>query len=128
MGDGGDKGDGGDGGGEVDQGEVSTIILGMLESSGFRKYSTLLVIQLFSWRLCLCHFLFIRLSLCICVPYSFLISYYHKLSENVWVWGSRGSRSGDLVGCYHSGTDGRTNERTNKQRKIELLSHWTMEG
>ena len=34
-GDGGDKGDGGDGGCEVDQGEVSTIRLGMLESSGF---------------------------------------------------------------------------------------------
>ena len=29
---------------EVDQGEVSTIILGMIESSEFRKYSTLLVI------------------------------------------------------------------------------------
>ena len=78
---------------------------GMLESSGLRKYSTLLVIQLFSPRLCLCHCLCIRLCLCICVPYSFLISYYHKLSENVWVWGSRGSRSGDLVECYHSGTD-----------------------
>ena len=59
-----------------------------LESSGFRKCSTLLVIQLFSPRLCLCHCLCIRLCLCICVPYSFLISYYHKLSENVWVWGS----------------------------------------
>ena len=35
-------------GGEVAQGEVSTIIFGMLESSGFRKYSTLLVIELFS--------------------------------------------------------------------------------
>merc|ERR1712208_279566 len=109
-GDGGDGGDGGyggdkgDKGGEVDQGEVSTIRLGMLEASGFRKYSTLLVIQLFSWRFCLCHCLCIRLCLCICVPYSFLNSYYHKLSDNVWVWGSRGSRSGDLVGCHHSGT------------------------
>ena len=37
RGDRGDRGDGGDGGGEVNQGEVSTIILGMLESSGFRK-------------------------------------------------------------------------------------------
>ena len=83
----------GDGGGEVDQGEVSTIILGMLESSGFRKYSTLLVIQLFSRRLCVCHCLCIRLYLCICVPYSFLNGYYHKLSENVWVWGSGASRS-----------------------------------
>ena len=70
---------------EVDQGEVSTIILGMLESSGFRKYSTLLVIQLFSRHLCVCHCLCIRLCLCICVPYSFLNSYFHKLSENVWV-------------------------------------------
>ena len=101
----GEGGEGSDGGGEVDQGEVSTIRLGMLESSGFRKYSTLLVIQLFSPRLCLCHCLCICLCLCICVPYSFLNSYYHKLSENVWVWGSRGSRSGDLVGCYHGGTN-----------------------
>merc|ERR1712020_127935 len=78
----------GDGGGEVDQGKVSTITLGLLELSGFQKYSTLLVIQLFYRRLCLCH------CLCICVPNSFLNSYFHKLSENVWVWGSRGSRSG----------------------------------
>ena len=90
---------------KVDHGEVSAIILGMLESSVFRLYSTLLVIQLFSWRLCLCH------CLCICVPYSFLNSYYHKLSENVWVWGSRGSRSGDLVGCYHSGTNDQPNKK-----------------
>merc|ERR1712004_242475 len=96
---------------------VSTIRLGMLESSGFRKYSTLLVIQLFSPRFCLCHCLCIRLCLCICVPYSILNSYYHKLSENVWAWGSRGSRSGDLVGCYHSGTNNR------QKGKIELLSH-----
>ena len=39
----------------IRKGEVSTIRFGMLESSGFRKYSTLLVIQLFSRRLCLCH-------------------------------------------------------------------------
>ena len=93
MGDGGGGGDGGDGVGEVDQGEVSTIILGMLESSGFRKYSTLLVIQLFSRRLCLCHCLCICLCLCICVPNSFLNSYYHKLSENVWVRGCWATRS-----------------------------------
>ena len=43
--DGADGADGGDGGSDVDLGEVSTIRLGMLESSGFRKYSTLLVIQ-----------------------------------------------------------------------------------
>ena len=115
-----DGAEGADGAEEVDQ---STIILGMLESSGFRKYSTLLVIQLFSRRLCLCHCLCIRLCLCICVPNSFLNSYYHKLSENVWVWGSRGSRSGDLDGCHHSGTDGRR-----QKGKIELLSQWTMEG
>ena len=85
---------------EVDQGEVmevSTIILGMLESSGFRKYSTMLVIQLFSQCLCLCHCVCIRLCLCICVPYSFFNSYYHKLSENVWVWGSGASRSWDVT-------------------------------
>ena len=88
-----------------------------------------------SWSLFPCevaHNLSLGLSLslysslsCICVPYSFLNSYYHKLSENVWVWGSRGSRSGDLVGCHHSGTDGRTNEQ---KGKIELLSQWTMDG
>ena len=67
----GDEGDQGDQGYEIKQGgqgEVSTIILGMLESSGFRKHSTLLVIQLLSRRLYLCH------CLCICVPYSFLNS------------------------------------------------------
>ena len=75
------------------KGEVSTIRLGLHEASGFRKYSTLLVIQLFSRRLCVCHCLCIRLCLCICVPNSFLNSYYHKLSENVWVWGCGASRS-----------------------------------
>ena len=84
------------------------------ESSGFRKYSTLLVIQLFSRRLCLFLCLCIRLCLCICVPYSFLNSYYHKLSENVWVWGSVASRSGDVT------IAGRTDEQ---KGKIELLSH-----
>ena len=84
---------------------------------------TLLVIQLFSWRLCLCHCLCIHLCLCIrlclcnCVPNSFLNSYYHKLSENVWVWGSRASRSG-------GGGDVTMAGRTNKQKgKIGLLSH-----
>ena len=33
-------------------------------------------------------------------------------------------KSGDLVRCYYSGTDGRTTE----QGKIELLSQWTMDG
>ena len=56
------------------QGEVSTIIFGMLESSGFRKYSTLVVFQLFYWRLCLClcHCLCLCLCLCICI--------------SVWIW------------------------------------------
>merc|ERR1712155_327449 len=118
-GDGGDEGDGDDGGGEVDQGEVSTIRLGLLELSGFQKYSTLFVIQLFSRRLCLCHCLCICLCLClcICVPNSFLNSYYHKLSENVWVWGSGASRSG-------GGEDVTIAGRTNEQKgKIGLLSH-----
>ena len=56
--------EGAEGAEEVDQGEVSTIILGKLESSGFRKYSTLLVIQLFSQRLCLCH--------CLCTGFVFV--------------------------------------------------------
>jgi len=33
-------------------------------------------------------------------------------------------KSGDLVGCYNSGT----NEQTTEQGKIELLSQWTMDG
>ena len=92
----------------------------MLESSGFRKHSTLLVIQVFFRRLCLCHCLCIRLCLCICVPNSFLNSYYHKLSENVWVWGSRGSRSGDLVGCHHGGT---TTNQTRKDRATQPMDY-----
>ena len=95
----------------------------MLESPGFRKYGTLLVIQLFSRRLCLCHCLCFRLFFCICVPYSFLNSYYHKLSENVWVWGSGASRSGGGEDVTRAG------QRPNKQKgKIELLSHYTMDG
>ena len=104
------------------QGEVSTIIFGMLESSGFRQYSTLLVIQLFSRCLCLCHCLCIRLCLCICVPYSFLNSYYHKLSENVWVWGSVASRSGDVT------IAGRTDEQTiRKDRANSAIRQWKAE-
>ena len=88
----------------------------MLESSGFRKYSTLLVIQLFSPRLCLCHCLCIRLCLCICVPYSFLNSFYQKLSENVWVWGSGASWSGDVTMA------GQTNNRR-KDRATKPMDH-----
>ena len=109
---------GSDGSDKFDQRKVSIIRLGMLESSGFQKYSTLLVIQLFSRRLCLCHCLCIRLCLCICVPNSFLNSYYHKLSENVWVWGSGACRSGDVTMAG----------QPNKQGKIGLLSQWTMDG
>ena len=52
-----------------DQGGVLSIILGMLESLGFLKHSTLLVFQLFSWRLSLCHRLCNRFRLCISVPF-----------------------------------------------------------
>ena len=107
--------EGPDGRDGVNQGEVSTIRLGMLESSGLRKYSTLLVIRLFSRRLCLCH------CLCICVPNSFLNCYYHKLSESVWVWGCGATRSEIWSGVTMAG-------QTIKQGKIELLSQWTMEG
>ena len=89
----------------------------MLESSG------LLVIQLFSRRLC--HCLCIRLCLCICVPNSFLNSYYHKLSENVWVLGCGATRSEILKGVTIAG---QPNEQPTEQGKIELLSQWTMEG
>ena len=46
-----------------DQGEVSIIIFGMSESSGFQKYSKCLVFE----TLCLCFCLFHFLCLCICV-------------------------------------------------------------
>merc|ERR1712088_157694 len=108
---------GSDGSDKFDQREVSIIRLGMLESSGFQKYSTLLVIQLFSRRLCLCHCLCICLCLCICVPNSFLNSYYHKLSENVWVWGCGATRSEIWTGVTIAGRPNeRTNERTRKDR------------
>ena len=99
---------------------VSTIRLGLHEASGFRKYSTLLVIQLFSRRLCVCHCLCIRLCLCICVPNSFLNSYYHKLSENVWVWGCGATRSEIWTSVTIAG---RTNNQPTEKGKIGLLSH-----
>ena len=93
----------------------------MLELSGFRKYSTLLVIQLFSRRLCVCHCLCIRICLYICVPNLFLNSYYHKLSENVWAWGSGASRS---VGGEDVTIAGRTDEQTKrKDRATQPLDH-----
>ena len=115
----GDGGDGGDGVGEVDRGGYPPSDLECLSRQDSEKYSTLLVIQLFSPRLCLCHCLCIRLCLCICVPYSFLSTYYHKLSENVWVWGSWGSRSGDLVGCHHGGTT----KQKRKDRATQPMDH-----
>ena len=83
MGDKGNQDNVGDQEDQDGQEGVFSIILGMLESLGFLKYSTLLVFQLFSWRLSLCHSLCNRLCLCISVPFSFLNSYYHKLSEYV---------------------------------------------
>ena len=49
-----------------DQGEVSIIIFGMNESSGFQKYSTCRVFQALGLCLCLCRFLCYCLCLCIC--------------------------------------------------------------
>ena len=46
-----------------DQGEVSIIIFGMSESSGFQKYSKCRVFEKLCLCLCLCHFL----CRCICV-------------------------------------------------------------
>ena len=83
MGDKGNQDNVGDQEDQDGQEGVFSIILGMLESLGFLKYSTLLVFQLFSWRLSLCHSLCNRLRLCISVPFSFLNSHYHKLSEYV---------------------------------------------
>ena len=104
--------------------EIFFIVrLGMLESSGLRRYSTLLVIQLFSRRLCLCYCLCIRLCLCLCIPNSFLNSYYHKLSENVTVWGSGASRSGggeDVTKKWDGRTD---NNRTRKDRATQPLDY-----
>ena len=94
-------------------GGVFSIILGMLESLGFLKYSTLLVFQLFSWRLSLCHSL-CNLCLCISVPFSFLNSYHHKLSENVWVWGYGATRSEIWSDVTMAGQT--NNQPTNKER------------
>ena len=50
-----------------DQGEVSIIIFGMSESSGFQKYSISWVFQALFLCLCLCRCLCHCLCLCICV-------------------------------------------------------------
>ena len=53
------------------------------------------------------------------VTYSFLNSYYHKLSENVWVWGSGASRTRS-----GGGEDVTIAGQTDEQKgEIELLSH-----
>ena len=54
---------------------------GLGVSSGFRKYSTLLVFQLLSWRLRLCLCMCNCLCLCICVPLPQMNSYCNELSE-----------------------------------------------
>ena len=61
----GNQGDQGDWREQDDQGEVSIIIFGMSESSGFQKYSISWVFQ--ALFLCLCHCLCHCLCLCICV-------------------------------------------------------------
>ena len=55
-------------------------------------------------------FVIVFAFVCICVPYSFLNSYFHKLSENVWVRES-GARS---FGEFWSGVT--IARRTNKER------------
>ena len=62
-----------------DQGEVSIIIFGMSESSGFQKYSISWVFQALFLCLCLCRCLCHCLCLCICVFWWFLNSFHHKL-------------------------------------------------
>ena len=61
----GNQGDQGDQREQDDQSEVSIIIFGMIESSGFQKYSISLVFQ--ALFLCLCRCLCHCLCLCISV-------------------------------------------------------------
>ena len=63
----GNQGDQGDRREQDDQGEVSIIIFGMSESSGFQKYSIRWVFQALFLCLCLCRCLCHCLCLCICV-------------------------------------------------------------
>ena len=63
----GNQGDQGDRREQDDQGEVSIIIFGMSESSGFQKYSISWVFQALFLCLCLCRCLCHCLCLCICV-------------------------------------------------------------
>ena len=63
----GDQGERREQGEQDDQGEVSIIIFGMSESSGFQKYSIRWVFQALFLCLCLCRCLCHCLCLCICV-------------------------------------------------------------
>ena len=72
------QGDLGDWGEQDDEGEVSIIIFGMSESSGFQKCW---VFQALCLCFRLCHFI----CLCICVLLWLLNSFHNKLSEYVWL-------------------------------------------
>ena len=48
------------------------------------------------------------------------------LTENIWFVWSKTSYSGDKRRCHYAGRT--TNERTNEQVKIELLSRWKLEA
>ena len=48
-------------------------------------------------------------------------SYYHEVSENVWVWGSAASKSEIWSGVTIAGQ--RTNEQTRKDRATQPLDH-----
>ena len=61
-----------------DLGEVSIIIFGMSESSGFQKCRV-------SQALCLCFRLCHFICLCICVLLWLLNSFHNKLSEYIWL-------------------------------------------
>ena len=75
----------------IDHWEVSNIILGMLESSGFWKYSTQLLCQC----LCHCHCLYSCHCLCIHVPFYFWRSFQNILwwlsGKNLNFWANSGS-------------------------------------
>ena len=73
-----------------DHGEVSIIIFGMSESSGFQKYS----ICWFFKQFCLCRCLFH--CLCLCVPLWFLNIFHNNLLEYVCCLGSMKPTSRDI--------------------------------
>ena len=62
-------------------------------SFGSHQITTIFVCWVFQVLcLCLCRRLCHCLCICICVPFIFITiysnnNYYHKLSENAWVWG-----------------------------------------